>query len=64
MNGLSNAQRTYDRRQPDDGRQRSEREFSHPEFAPAGANVIRSSKFVEFPKSEAPVNGEHKTSGK
>lgn len=47
MHGLRNAQRTYDRRLPDDGWQRGEREFAHPEFAPAGTNVIRSSKFIE-----------------
>lgn len=52
MNGLSKAQRSYDRQLPDEGRQRAEREFEHPEFAPAGVNVIRSSKFIDLPMAD------------
>lgn len=63
MNGLRNAQRSYDRQVSDEGRQRAEREFSHPEFAPAGANVIRSSKFFDLPKTEPSSDGEQKTTG-
>lgn len=62
MNGLQNAQRNYDRRLPEDGERRpNAREFEHPEFAPAGANVIRSSKFIELPTAKASSEGDQKT---
>lgn len=63
MNGLSKAQRSYDRQLPDEGRQRAEREFSHQEFATVGANVIRSSKFFDLPMAEPSSDGEQKTTG-
>lgn len=61
MQGLRPAQRIYDRREPSDERERAEREFEHPEFAPAGAHVIRSSKFIDLPVAEASGDGEQKT---
>lgn len=45
MQGLRNAQRQYDRLLPDEGQQRAEREFEHPEFAPA--NAIRCGSVSE-----------------
>lgn len=37
MNGLSQAQRIYDRRLPEDGKPSVENEYAAPEFAPADA---------------------------
>lgn len=65
MKGLSEAQRLYDRRLPDDDREREEREFESEDFPDDAQNVIRSSKFVDFkPKAEASIDGDHKTAGR
>lgn len=50
MNGLTQAQRQYDRAEPGDGNGRPTMRFTREKAMPAGP-VIVSSKWIELPKS-------------